>query len=67
VLDGAGLYMVSGSSLTLNNVNVTDNEAASGGGGVFAWESVVTIQGRGTQTLPATSSSAFYRIDTLVY
>ena len=58
MLDGAGVYMVSGSSLTLNNVNVTDNEAAGGGGGVFAWESVVTIEGWDTQILPATSSNA---------
>jgi len=50
--------MVSGSSLTLHNVNVTDNEAESSGGGVFAWESVVTIKSRVNQTLPATSSNA---------
>jgi hypothetical protein len=43
---GAGVYMVSGSSLTLQNVNVTDNEAIKWGGGVFAWESVVSIEGR---------------------
>jgi len=52
--------MVSGSSLTLlNNVNVTDNEAEGGGGGVFAWESNVTVEGRDKQILPAKSSNAF--------
>jgi hypothetical protein len=50
--------MVSGSSLTLDNVHVTDNEAVEWGGGVFAWESVVTIQGRVHQRLPATSFNA---------
>ena len=47
-----GIYMVSGSSLTLNNVDVTDNEAANWGGGIFAWESAVTIEGRANQILP---------------
>jgi len=55
---GAGVYMVSGSSLMLENVEVTDNEAVKWGGGVFAWESVVAIAGRDEQTLPATSSTA---------
>ena len=42
---GAGIYMVSGNTLTLDNVNVTDNEADGWGGGVFAWQSNVTIEG----------------------
>ena len=55
---GAGIYMVSGSSLTLTNVNVTDNMASTWGGGLFAWGSVVTIQGKATHILPAMSSSS---------
>ena len=52
-LGGAGIYMVSGSSLTLKNVNVTENEADTWGGGVFAWESVVTVDGRVKHILSA--------------
>jgi hypothetical protein len=56
--------MVSGSNLTLKNVQVTENEAVSWGGGVFAWESVVTIEGRVyprsiQYSLPRLSSNAF--------
>jgi len=43
--DGSGVYMVSGSSITLKNSNITDNEADNWGGGIFAWESVVTLGG----------------------
>ena len=56
--DGGGIHMVSGSSLALQNVNVTDNEADNWGGGIFSWESVVTMEGRVNQILPATSSNA---------
>jgi hypothetical protein len=52
--------MVSGSSLTMNSVNVTDNEADNWGGGVSAWESVVALEGRDEQILPATSFGAFF-------
>ena len=37
--------LISGSALTLKDSNVTDNEGATSGGGMFAWESVITVQG----------------------
>jgi hypothetical protein len=49
---GAGIYMVSRSSLLLKDSNVTDNEADEWGGGLCSWESNITIQARVLHSFP---------------
>jgi hypothetical protein len=42
--DGGGIYLQE-ATLELIDVELSDNEAASGGGGLFNWRGVVTVEG----------------------
>ncbi len=43
-VEGGGIY-TNGGTLTIGNANITDNTAAKGGGGIYAYNSALTIDG----------------------